>query len=1421
MAGSGANPTGSLGIDIGSLYLKSVEVDASGDMVWRWKERHRGNLESFVEDCRRRAESRGLSVAAVARGLVPPGVAACDPVVALAAGVRAACPEARNILEVGGSSLTLVHLDGSGQVMSVHRNSLCAAGTGSFLDEQAARLRIDRDATGEPIQDPPGIATRCAVFAKSDLVHRQQEGWSPQAVWSGLCRGLADGVLRTLTYGRPLEGLTVLCGGVSLDPSFVWWFERCLLERNGNGHKPVLRVIADPEFALARGAALLAVRTAARAGTAAPAAAESAAAAGRCQRPPLALLRSRYPESTAAESFVDAEGNEVTLHHAAGVRGPLRTIVGFDIGSTSTKCALIDADGRLLLDVYRKTEGDPISATRKLLGAVTAASERFGLQLDVFGAATTGSGRKLIGKVFGADLVVNEISAHAAGAVHLEPRVETVFEIGGQDAKYIAIRGGRVVDANMNYVCAAGTGSFVEELASKIGCRVSEVGDLVAGARPPYTSSRCTVFMEQDVFAMLRRGSSREEALGAVLYSVVENYLDRVVGRRAVSRDRVFFQGATARNKGLVAAIENLLGVEVVVSPSCHVMGAYGAALLALEGVQAGGARTRFRGFDLGSREIVLTHETCEMCVNRCRLTRAEIEGEHDRPAWGMSCGRDEQDTKVRVPREYGLMRRRIRVATKPEPAAPQPSEPAASPQPTARIGLPVALSTLSFMTFWTAFFRGIGMDVVLSGPTDQACIERSREHAAPELCLPLKVVHGHVAELVRDDRVDAVFLPHMVSDHPVPGTSGTKFCPYVETAPSVVRRSLRNGAWTAKPIVAPVIDLTLPVKWNAARLVESLAPLVHIDLRAAERAFESATEARARERDKLLAWGSEAIARVAQTGRPAVVLIGRPYNTLDPGISLDVPYHVADCGFEVIPMDCLPFDPGHLGGEFKGMFWHYGQRILSAVTDVAKTEGLYGIYLTSFGCGPDSFLLSYAEAIMGSKPFLVLELDEHGSNGGYQTRIEAFLDVIRSDVEARRREGRAVEPGKPPSASLQLDRPTPDLAGRTLWIPPMHSPGHRMFAAAFRSRRIPAQALPPEDDEAYAVGRRVTRGAECLPCPLTLGGFLKHMESERQAGRDPQATAALFMPTTCGPCRFGQYRTLARLAFDREGLTSVPILSPTQEFRSFDSDKVLRDRVWRTILAADILFKMRCKVRPRERTAGDALTVFERWGAEFERAIESGDIDWKGMLRAASDEFGRIPIRPDPVPLVGIVGEIYLRSNRYANGGLIEAIERMGGEAWLTPIGEWVEYCTWIERFRLRQEGAGLLERLKVSATWHYMLAQAHKMYASAPLVHDRHEPSLDAVMEAGSRYLPPEFQGESILALGRATLFAEQGADLVVNCSPFGCMQGNITTAIFERLGDTLPVPVVNLFYDGSEDNEALATFVQQAAERREARR
>ena len=438
------------------------------------------------------------------------------------------------IIDIGASSLTLYTVTGS-KVVDIAQNTLCAAGTGLFLEEQAERLSIDLETRGQlMVDDPPLIASRCTVFAKSDLVHHQQEGRSKDEMWAGLCRSLVVSAANTLFRGEELHGKIMICGGVSLNKEVLKWFKIL--------YPQVQWIIPGCSEAMVAAGA-----------SAAPGKPKSELnrAIKRNKKefermPPLTLNRSCYPLMT--EPVIDENNNEVRIHAGGSgtsiLEGVKAIILGMDIGSTSTKLAVLDAETHEpLLDIYGRTAGDPVDAARKIFASFYSVIENSEIPIAAFG--TTGSGRYLVGKIFEADHIVNEISAHGRGAAHFFPDVETIFEIGGQDAKFIRLQDGYVTDVNMNYVCAAGTGSFVEEQARKLGFRVEKIGDITSGIAPPVTSDRCTVFMEQDLGALLKEGFTKEEALASVLYSVIRNYLTRVVGNRWVNEKKIFFRTST------------------------------------------------------------------------------------------------------------------------------------------------------------------------------------------------------------------------------------------------------------------------------------------------------------------------------------------------------------------------------------------------------------------------------------------------------------------------------------------------------------------------------------------------------------------------------------------------------------------------------------------------------------------------------------------------------------------------------------------------------------------------------------------------------------------------------------------------------------------------------------------------------------
>ena len=1287
--------TAFLGIDVGSLFFKAVGLAPDGSVIWVYKKAHQGNPTSLQDHIFSLINNQNAITAIAGATSTKENQKTFDPIVCLYTAIRASFPDVRNILEVGASNLTLVRLDTEGQVISIHKNSLCAAGTGSFLDTQAARMGIayEEGEDNTPKCDPPSIATRCAVFAKSDLVYRQQEGYDTAAMWSGLCRGLVDGLLHTLTSGKPLLGKTILSGGVALNNVFRWWLNNRL---NGKGKNPDLEVMPYPEYSVAYGAALLAANNSS--GSVSISLPTGIKDEGK-RRPPLELKRSKYPDFSAFSSYTDEWGNEVTLHlPPEQFQNISEVYLGLDIGSTSTKLAIVDQNDQIICDIYRRTEADPTAAVKKLFLAISEIDRKHHIRFSVKAAATTGAGRKLISHVIGADKVINEISAHVEGAINIDPSIETIFEIGGQDAKYMSVKEGHLVDANMNYVCAAGTGSFIDELAIKLGYSIEEIGGEVMGVAPPYTSSRCTVFMEQDIQTHLQRGLSRREAAGAVMYSIIENYLERVVGQRPVSQSRVFFQGATARNLGLVAALENILGVEVIVSPYCHVMGAYGAALTAKK--ENTSIKTQFRGFDLANKDITIANEICELCNNRCSLSKAVIDGESGGSLWGMRCGREESDTQLKQRQEFSLFQKvkRLSMATKPQTKA-ELSKPT--------VLLPRALSTYSLLPFWNTFFDELGFDLHLGREIDQQAIELGNRHVGAEFCLPVKAAVGQMADIL-NDTTQNIFVPHLLAEKPASNLTYARYCPYVEAFPSLLKAILQDKIIEQERFLTPVVDFSQRHQSIAKELYESLKSLAPLRQKDVEKALEKAFSSRSRFDDKIKELGRLKLEDIKASGKPAVVIIGRPYNAFDEALNQDIPYYIACQGFEVIPMDCLEWDPTLLEGDFTNLFWQHGQRILSALIQIAKTQGLYAIYLSNYSCGPDSFLLTYAETIMGSKPFLALEVDEHGSSGGYQTRIEAFLDVVRSNFQGEKK-------ATPDFISPREKASHTEIKNRKIWIPPMHPVGIHFFAASFRSRGYEAQQLDFEDETTFTLGKKWTRGSECLPAPLTLGPFLHQMNKEKAAGRDPAKENALFLPTSTGPCRFGQYRTMDRIILDRLGYEDIPIFSPGAHNAYYGLDKKLRAKLWPNIIAGDILFKMRCRTLPYETVKGDTIETLEGCIAEAVSRIESDTMNWEGFLKEAAEKFMRIPMHKHERPLIGVVGEIYVRCNAFANNDIVESIEQLGGEAWLAPVTEWILYTSWMERYLNTKNKAGWVDSIGLAAKWKYLSGKEHRMYQYA----------------------------------------------------------------------------------------------------------
>ncbi|HEU4563595.1 MAG TPA: acyl-CoA dehydratase activase [Gemmatimonadaceae bacterium] len=979
-----------LGLDIGSTTVKVVALDAQRRLLAHSYRRASGRpRQTLLEAAEILAPLGDRPIAGV--GLTGSGGGPIARIIGghhvneLIAQTRAVGEyhrEARTVIEIGGqdSKFLSVQWDARlGQMIMLDfaMNALCAAGTGSFLDQQAERLgiAIDREFAETALRStsPARIAGRCTVFAKSDMIHLQQKGTPLADILMGLSLALARNFRSVIGKGKAFAPPIIFQGGVAYNAAVARAFEMVLeLE-------PRELIVPEHHHIMAAIGTALNVMDEEAAGAAAPFLGFDALAEA---------VRSGQREGrTLPQLPVWCRSADATLSPLPDAGPPPPVWLGVDVGSISTKAALIDAEDRVVARHYRMTAGRPLEAIREALAAIGA---DVGSRVAVVGAGATGSGRYLTGDFIGADVVRNEITSQARAAVALDPTVDTILEIGGQDSKFIRIDNGAVVDFTMNNACAAGTGAFLEEQAERLRIDLARDFSRLAFASPcpAALGERCTVFMESDIVHHQQQGARLEDLTGGLAYSIAENYLNRVVNGRPIGRN-VFFQGAVAFNRSVVAAFEARTRRRITVPPHNDVTGAIGAAILAREAMarRGAGATTRFRGFDLADRRYESTVFECRACPNLCEVSRVVLD---DEPPifYGARCDRFEEagrghDATWRAIPDLFAERSALLLGGWTEPGARAGGR--------LRVAMPRTLLFNEHFPFWRAFFAALGMDVVLSRETNPEIVKAMQEHAVIETCVPAKLVFGHVRELLDAD-ADVLFLPSVLTAEDIaPGQIHAQICPIIAASSQLVTAHLHAAAQGRRV-------LALPLHLWPARLrrqeLDAFAPALGVAVRRV-RTAAAAADAAQREFRAALRRAGDAALSLPRDGLPGIVIVGRPYNTCDLGACQDLPLKLRRMGVLPIPMDYLPLDTVDISTRYADMYWRSGQRILAAATLVAADPRLHAIYLTNFDCGPDSFLLTYFRRMMGGKPFLELEMDDHTADAGVITRCEAFLDSL------------------------------------------------------------------------------------------------------------------------------------------------------------------------------------------------------------------------------------------------------------------------------------------------------------------------------------------------------------------------------------------------------------------------------------------
>ncbi len=1420
-----------VGVDIGSTSSDVIVLDDANGVVFSDYQRTKGRPIEMARsqlDTAFKCVNPSDIVLTVATGSASRFFAQLldipfvNEVPAQAAAIHQLYPqlERATIIEMGGQDSKLIFLateQGHGRVQDFTLNTVCAAGTGAFLDLQAQRLGIDIEnefgRMALQSKNVPRMAGRCSVFAKSDMIHLQQQATPNCDIIAGLCLALASNLKSNLGCGRKFVKPVVFTGGVAANIGVVRALEQVLELAQGE-----LIVPDEHFFTGAIGAILVAKSRADR---------ENHGGQIRIEKIDNylaqrgAALGDAPRRERLSEPSLPPPESPVYEHLLSNITEPIDAYLGVDVGSLSTNVAVIDERKRVLAKVYLMTAGQPLEAVRQGMDIV---GKKVVGKVKILGAATTGSGRYLTGDFIGADIVINEITAQAAGAAIVNPKVDTIFEIGGQDSKYISLENGVVVDFEMNHACAAGTGSFLEEQAQRLAINIDKEFEQLAfkSQAPIKLGERCTVFMESDLLSYQQQGAKTSELVAGLSYSIVANYLNRVVGRRKIG-DNICFQGGTAFNKAVWSAFEKVTGKSICVPDHHEVTGAIGAAAIAAEHMKRRSAEkggvigSTFRGFEnLVSIEYSIESFTCEHCPNHCGIKKVQLPGAEPL-YYGSRCDRYNLKKKTQKTKGPDAFEYRKRKLLEFAGLSDKQSDQGGTK---AKIGLPMALTCWQLLPLFAQFLKSLGFEVVLSGQTSKKTIRMGVESVTAQPCFPVKVAYGHIVELI-EKKVDYIFLPSIVSmTASYPQNKHNQLCPYVQSFAYQVRTAFADKLGQTK-------ILTVPIRMGEGRKLlrktfSALGKELKVSASAVRRAIKQGFSAQAGFEQALRDRGREILAKIGP-GQRLFVLVSRPYNGCDDGVNLRLPNKLADLGAEIIPMDMLDLDRAHLGDELlhRRTYWTYGQKILRAAEIIKSDPRLFGVYLSNFSCGPDSFLLTFFKDIMGRKPCLQLEIDEHSADAGVITRLEAFLESLKNY--------RCRDEETAPVKKVALVKGISNK--RTLYIPYMGDSAYGV-AACFRAYGQPAEVMPIADEAALLQGRAFTTGKECLPYTITSGDMLKVI---RAKGFDP-SKAAFFMPGASGPCRFGMYNCLHRLILRYAGAADVPVIAPNQDssfYREFTEGVngsmvgSFTKNMWVAVVGMDLLQKLLLRLRPFAVDVRQAQQLYERSLERWIQAVENRHSlsRMRQLMSSIADEFAAVKLDSKlQKPRIGIVGEIYVRSHPFANSNIIARLEELGAVCDLAPLAEWIYYTNFTRKQMTRRRGQ--LRDLFTNVVQDYsqhkiegILAEQLRKRGFSELA----EGPVEHVIELARPYLHHSFEGEAILSIGKMIEYHHQGFGGVVNVMPFSCMPSTIVSTQTMRISaECGGMPILNLSFDGQEDSTLttrLEAFVEQVRQRQHA--
>lgn len=1349
-----------VGIDVGSTTIKVVVLNKERKLVYKKYARHFSEINSVlkenlaalghvVEDRRFSLALTGSAGMGIAERIGLPFV---QEVIACASAVRELIPRTDTVVELGGEDAKVTYF---GEAPEQRMNGVCAGGTGSFIDQMASLLSTDApglNALAEKGKQIYTIASRCGVFAKTDIQALMNDGAAKADIALSIFQAVVNQTIGNLAQGRPISGNVAFLGGPL---HFLPELKRRFIETLKLSPERVVPV-EEGNYFVAVGAALSAEAEPVNMErvNAGVAKAGQAAADGE-GRAAFALFEDRDAYAAFRERH---DRDRVPRGELASYRGPV--YLGIDAGSTTTKLAAVGRDRELLYASYGSNHGSPLQT---VVGELKELYRVLPEDAYIASAFTTGYGEAIVKAALHADGGEVETFAHLRAAQEFCPQVSFVLDIGGQDMKCFYVHKGSIGSIILNEACSAGCGSFIENFAQSLKLTAGEFAALALEAKAPVDlGTRCTVFMNSKVKQAQKDGAQVGDISAGIALSVIKNALFKVMQLKDVSSlgDNIVVQGGTFYNDAVLRSMELLLDRHVIRPDIAGLMGAYGAAILALE---AGGEKSSL----LPARELegfAVTTKSfrCRGCGNACLVTVQNFP-DGGRYFTGNRCerGAGREKKKARVQNIYQFKYDRLFNHYKPLQAAPR-----------GKIGIPRVLNIYEDYPFWFTLLTRLGYQVVLSGESSAHMYYKGMDTVPSDsLCYPAKLAHGHIMDLV-EQGIKKIFypcLPYNMEDEE--NRSDNHFnCPVVASYAENIRGNMDVLRENDIDFIQPFLPIHSP-KHMAKRLYQELGGREGISLSEIKAACAAAYEELEAYRQEVRRKGQEILSEAEQAGRQVILLAGRPYH-MDPEINHGIPEMIQSYDLPIISEDAVYHLPVHEEPLKIVNQWSYHARLYHAARYAAEHGNVTLIQFSSFGCGLDAITTGQVKSILEEheRIYTMIKLDDVSNLGAARIRLRSLMAAL-----ARKKpvQFRSIEIAERP-------RFTEECRQRHTILAPQMAPVHFELFGAVLHKFGYNVVIPPMPRSAVDVGLKYVNNDMCYPAIVVIGQLVNAIQSGMC---DPDNTSVMLFQT-CGACRATNYINVMRMALKDAGYPQIPVFAVWG--LETDSFKLDRDSLTEAIKAAvygDVLMNVKNRTMPYELNRGETQALYDRWMAKCREELSLPKTGYKRFaanIHAIVQDFEAVPVDEDMwKPRVGIVGEILAKYHPVANNHIERVLYEEGAEVVMPDFVDFFMYSAYDAVVRRKLLDGSLKSKLLAQMFIHLM--EFYRRPVRSAMKHSRrYQPphTIGAIAAMAEEHVSlGNMAGEGWFLTGEMVKLIRGGVPNVVCLQPFGCLPNHIT--------------------------------------------